>query len=352
MRSLERVSRVGPNRPAPGRPPRGGGRSTGAVIPSSLVRKLRNLPIRQKLTLIVLVTSGLAVVLASTGFMAYDYVTFRQQMVVGNQAYVTNLGRLVRPALDRETVNSEVRRRVAEEVVNLTFDALRERKNTEVAVLFDARGTQVTYYAKNLLLDPEVPSQPGADGHAFRDGSLELFQGVYDDAGRRLGTIFLQSDLAELTARQRRYVFILGLVTLGSLVVALLLASQLQTLVSGPILHLVDVETRVSREKDFSLRAVKEADDELGLLIDNFNEMLVQIQGRDAELTVAKEAAEQANRTKSAFLANMSHELRTPLNAIIGYSEMLAGGGRGPRAARTSSPTSRRSTAPASTCSR
>jgi signal transduction histidine kinase len=42
------------------------------------------------------------------------------------------------------------------------------------------------------------------------------------------------------------------------------------------------------------------------------------------ELTAAKDAAENANRSKSVFLASMSHELRTPLNSIVGYSEMLA----------------------------
>jgi signal transduction histidine kinase/CheY-like chemotaxis protein len=112
-------------------------------------------------------------------------------------------------------------------------------------------------------------------------------------------------------------------VTLLSLLASLLLASRLREVISRPILHLAEIETRVSREKDYSVRARKEADDELGVLIDGFNDMLGQIQSRDAALTVAKEVAEQANRTKSTFLANMSHELRTPLNAIIGYGEML-----------------------------
>jgi len=112
-------------------------------------------------------------------------------------------------------------------------------------------------------------------------------------------------------------------VTLLSMLVSLPIASRLQRVISRPILHLAEVEMRVSREQDFSLRAVKEGEDELGVLIDGFNDMLERVQSRDAELRVAKEMAEQASRTKSSFLANVSHELRTPLNAIIGYSEML-----------------------------
>jgi len=101
------------------------------------------------------------------------------------------------------------------------------------------------------------------------------------------------------------------------------LSSRLQHVVSEPILHLVHVAGRVSREEDYSIRASHQGQDELGLLIDAFNGMLSQIQRRDEALIEARDKAEEVSRTKSAFLANMSHELRTPLNAIIGYSEMV-----------------------------
>ena len=86
----------------------------------------------------------------------------------------------------------------------------------------------------------------------------------------------------------------------------------------------------ISSQKDFSVRAEKKNNDELGALFDGFNKMLKQIQVRDKKLSkavkkfqVAKNIAEAANIAKSRFLANMSHELRTPLNHIIGFTELV-----------------------------
>jgi signal transduction histidine kinase/CheY-like chemotaxis protein len=86
----------------------------------------------------------------------------------------------------------------------------------------------------------------------------------------------------------------------------------------------------VSEKKSYAVRATKRTEDEIGFLIDRFNEMLDQIEKHENEMTDVNEQLRQSQQqalagteAKSQFLANMSHELRTPLNAIIGYSEML-----------------------------
>jgi two-component system, sensor histidine kinase len=283
---------------------------------------LRHLSIRRKLNLIVLVTSGVAVLLASAAFLLWDYTAFRERMVEELETTAQGVGLLAYPALAADLAGTragDAEREVFVQIVG----SLQARAAIEESVIFDAAGLVVGGHQRNILRQRPAPAFSRDSWHAFTDDGLILYRRVVDPRGSYVGTVFLRSSTAELTARLGRYMAILAGVTLLSLAASLALASRLQKVISGPIQQLAELETRVSRERDYSLRAAKRGQDELGVLIDGFNDMLNQIQLRDAELTVAKDAAEQANRTKSTFLASMSHELRTPLNAIIGYSEML-----------------------------
>ena len=134
---------------------------------------------------------------------------------------------------------------------------------------------------------------PAGGDNAFLSGTDELrVSGPIVLDGEQIGTVVIDADLRPLRLALLRDVGIFCLVILPAGLVALALAALLQKIVSGPILRLAQTMRRVSDDKDYSVRAEKHGNDEVGALIDGFNEMLGQIRTRDEQLRLAANALE------------------------------------------------------------
>ncbi|HUE35854.1 MAG TPA: ATP-binding protein [Candidatus Acidoferrum sp.] len=152
-----------------------------------------------------------------------------------------------------------------------------------------------------------LPARPEHAGVAIKNGNYIFNNGVlvlfdYFKSNDTPGAICVEADMKELSARLWRYGELLGVFIVASLLATFLLASRLQRVISRPIFHLAQTAKVVSTQKNYAVRAIKESNDELGRLIDDFNEMLSQIQERDAALHQANDALEQRVRERTRDL--------------------------------------------------
>lgn len=272
----------------------------------------RAAPIKRKLILIIMLTSSVAFLLGGVAYLTYDLLTFRTLMARQLAVLAEIIGANSTAALSFNDPAS------AQE----TLAALAADENIVSTALYTKDGRIFAKYLRSDVTGEFSTPEPEKDGHRFEDGHLVLFQPIVLQ-GDRIGTIYIQSDMQVFYSRLKQYASVGAIVMLAVSLVAFLLSAKLQRVISEPILQLARTARVVSVEKDYSVRAVKQSEDELGILIDGFNDMLTQIQNRDAEFMASKERTEAATRAKSEFLANMSHELRTPMNAVLGYTRML-----------------------------
>jgi signal transduction histidine kinase len=286
--------------------------------------------------LVVMLTTIAALAITSLAFLGYEFVRYRASLV-------RNLTSLAEIAGGNSTAALTFR---DPQSANETLRGLAAERHIVFAQIFAADGAAFAGYSRTRLEVTPLHA-PGRDGHYFDLRYLELVHPIRLE-GKRIGTIYLRSSLTDMYRRLIEYAGIFVFVMFASSSVAFVLSSRLQRFVSDPILHLARVANKVSTAKDYALRASKTGDDEIGILIDGFNDMLAQIESRDEALRRARDGLEmrvqerteqlrrevservryaaeleKALQVKAEFLSVMSHELRTPLNIIMGYANVV-----------------------------
>lgn len=232
-----------------------------------------DLPIRRKLTLIVLIPSFVALVLASALFMAYDIVSFRQFMVDSRTGDAELIGANCTAALSFDDA------RTAEEILA----TLSIHEPVRSAFIFRPDGELFARYVRPNQSGVAISADLRPVGAVFEDNHLFVTEPIRL-GDETIGMIAIQSDLSELRERTRRYVFTMVPIIFVSFVVVFSLQVRLRRPITQPLTHLTESARYVSEEQDYSARAQKEANDELGLLVDSFNDMLAQIEARDEAL--------------------------------------------------------------------
>lgn len=277
------------------------------------------LPFGTKIMSLVALTTGVAVALVAGALAVVELTGMRTAALSTLSTYAKVL------AIHSEAPLAFDDSRAGEE----TLSALRAVPDVVAAVLYDSGGQRFASYDR-LRGEGAVEVAPGPPGHRFEDRRIFLTLPV-SHAGEALGSLAIVYNLDRYYLNVATDIGLATAIGFAAIAAALLLALRLRRGLAGPLTELTDAAQRVSRTKDYSIRARKISNDEFGQLTDTFNQMLSQIEDYERAQHEAEQQRrrwmselERSNRELDEFAYVASHDLRSPLQAIKSLSQWIA----------------------------
>ncbi len=315
------------------------------------MKRFRDQPISRKLSILITAITAAGLLFSYGLFATNEVVSYHQETLTRIETVVkiTAANSAAALAFDDKKAAGEI------------LASLQADERAVLAVVYDKQGAPFSVWqaphAAHRVAAPnnaQAAWQQSKKSLSLWGREVSLMKEIELDR-QIVGAIYLTADLSEVWYNIFVELSITGVSLLVILLMAFLISLKLQGIISKPVLELVRLAKKISRDKDYTLRAAQHGNDELGMLAEGFNEMLEEIRLRDAklrlhneqleyqvqtrtaelsesnfslvqavrEIKLAKQAAEAASATKSQFLANMSHEIRTPMNGVLGMAELL-----------------------------
>lgn len=321
---------------------------------------LRKLSIKAKLNIITVVTSGLALIIASFGLLIFDLDSYQQMLkddaMTETRMVSNNLARLV---LDNQLVNKAQ--------CDTILKSLRHRPDIRAAALFNNSDERIAEYFRGPEDLKHLPTQRQYDQVNIQGNKIEIWNTLgIDDVEK--GSLYIEVDTSSWYKRLYTYLGLIFVLVILSAMGAVFASNRLQRVITDPIYKVLEA-MKASANGDYTVRLTVEGGRELGELMAGYNSIVRDIESRENALSYAKDEledrvairttelqdeiqerkraeealgianadlnaaveragrmaaeAEAASKSKSEFLANMSHEIRTPMNGVLGMTGLL-----------------------------
>ncbi len=265
----------------------------------------RDFSITNKIRIIVMIVSSFTLLMACGILGALEVIHFKQTKI-------HELSILSKIIADRSTASLTFDDpKIAHEML----DALKVKKSIVSAYIFNDSGEIFASYYREGSDPNSLPTDLESAGTGYTATSLHVTSPVLLEK-EKIGSVFIKSDLDEMYALIWKYIGSVALVLIFAILTAFFMLAKLQRFISRPILDLANVAGLTAVNMDYSTRARKTGNDEIGLLVDAFNAMMDQIKQRDGELIKSRNKAE-SSAGKARELAEETNQVNLKLQKEI-----------------------------------